>query len=97
MNAKQPKIEGRATELGKENQRLTAELAELRRVSATAITQYEENKQLKASNASLTMRPPWQWSSTTSSPVNECGAVNSSARPWSSGAPPASRNVHSSA
>jgi SH3 domain protein len=46
-------IEGRATELSKENQRLTTELAEIRRVSATAITQYEENKQLKADNASL--------------------------------------------
>jgi SH3 domain protein len=46
-------IEGRAAELGKENQRLQTELAEIRRVSATAITQYEENKQLKADNASL--------------------------------------------
>lgn len=47
-------IEGKATELSKENQRLQTELAEIRRVSATAITQFEENKQLKASNASLT-------------------------------------------
>jgi SH3 domain protein len=46
-------IEGRATELGKENQKLQTELAEIRRVSATAITQYEENKQLKTDNASL--------------------------------------------
>ena len=46
-------IENRAAELAKENQRLQNELAEIRRVSATAITQYEENKQLKASNASL--------------------------------------------
>jgi SH3 domain protein len=47
-------IEGKASELSKENQKLQNELAEIRRVSATAITQFEENKQLKASNASLT-------------------------------------------
>ncbi|WP_209005389.1 TIGR04211 family SH3 domain-containing protein [Steroidobacter agaridevorans] len=47
-------IEGKANELAKENQKLQTELAEIRRVSATAITQFEENKQLKASNASLT-------------------------------------------
>lgn len=47
-------IEGKANELSKENQKLQTELAEIRRVSATAITQFEENKQLKASNASLT-------------------------------------------
>lgn len=47
-------IETKATELAKENQKLQNELAEIRRVSATAITQFEENKQLKASNASLT-------------------------------------------
>jgi SH3 domain protein len=46
-------IEGRATELSKENQKLQTELAEIRRVSATAITQFEENKQLKSDNASL--------------------------------------------
>jgi SH3 domain protein len=46
-------IEGRASELGKENQKLQTELAEIRRVSATAITQFEENKQLKTDNASL--------------------------------------------
>lgn len=46
-------IEGKASELSKENQKLQTELAEIRRVSATAITQFEENKQLKASNASL--------------------------------------------
>ena len=46
-------IEGRATELSKENQKLQTELAEIRRVSATAITQFEENKQLKTDNASL--------------------------------------------
>ncbi len=47
-------IEGKASELSKENQKLQTELAEIRRVSATAIMQSEENKQLKASNASLT-------------------------------------------
>ena len=46
-------IEGRASELAKENQKLQTELAEIRRVSATAITQFEENKQLKTDNASL--------------------------------------------
>jgi SH3 domain protein len=46
-------IEGRATELAKENQRMQTELAEIRRVSATAITQFEENKQLKTDNASM--------------------------------------------
>ncbi len=43
-------IEGKASELSKENQKLQTELAEIRRVSATAITQFEENKQLKTSN-----------------------------------------------
>ena len=47
-------IEGKASTLAKENQKLQTELAEIRRVSATAITQFEENKQLKASNTSLT-------------------------------------------
>jgi SH3 domain protein len=46
-------IESRATELAKENQRLQTELAEIRRVSATAIAQSEENKQLKTDNAAL--------------------------------------------
>jgi SH3 domain protein len=46
-------VEGRAGDLTKQNEKLQAELAEIRRVSATAITQYEENKQLKASNESL--------------------------------------------
>jgi SH3 domain protein len=46
-------IESRASELAKENQRMQTELAEIRRVSATAITQFQENKQLKADNASL--------------------------------------------
>jgi len=46
-------IEGRAGDLAKQNEKLQAELAEIRRVSAAAITQYEENKQLKVSNESL--------------------------------------------
>jgi SH3 domain protein len=46
-------IESRASDLAKENQRLKTELAEIRRVSATAITQFDENKQLKTDNASL--------------------------------------------
>lgn len=46
-------VESRATELTKENQRLQNELAEIRRASATAIAQYQENKQLKTDNASL--------------------------------------------
>jgi len=46
-------IETRANDLAKENQKLQTELAEIRRVSATAITQFQENKQLKADNASL--------------------------------------------
>lgn len=49
-------VEQRASELAKENQRLQADLAEIRRVSATAITQFEENKQLKADNAALQTR-----------------------------------------
>lgn len=46
-------VESRAAELTKENQRLQNELAEIRRASATAIAQYQENKQLKTDNASL--------------------------------------------
>jgi len=46
-------VESRAAQLTKENQRLQNELAEIRRVSATAITQYQENKQLKTDNESL--------------------------------------------
>jgi SH3 domain protein len=45
--------EGRANDLAKENQKLQTELAEIRRVSASAITQFQENKQLKTDNASL--------------------------------------------
>lgn len=45
--------EGRVTELTRENQKLQNELTEIRRVSATAVSQFQENKQLKTDNASL--------------------------------------------
>jgi SH3 domain protein len=45
--------EGRATDLGKQNEKLQAELAEIRRVSATSIANYEENKKLKTDNQTL--------------------------------------------
>jgi SH3 domain protein len=45
--------EGRSTDLSKQTEKLQSELAELRRVSASAITNYEENKQLKTENQSL--------------------------------------------
>jgi len=45
--------DSRANELGKQTEKLQAELAEVRRISATSIANYEENKQLKASNDSL--------------------------------------------
>jgi SH3 domain protein len=45
--------EGRASDLGKQTEKLQAELAEVRRISATSIANYEENKQLKTSNESL--------------------------------------------
>jgi len=45
--------EGRASDLGKQTEKLQAELNEIRRVSATSIANYEENKQLKADNQSL--------------------------------------------
>lgn len=45
--------EGRATDLGKQTEKLQAELAEVRRISATSIANYEENKQLKTDNQSL--------------------------------------------
>ena len=40
--------EGRANDLAKQTEKLQAELAEIRRISATSIANYEENKQLKA-------------------------------------------------
>jgi SH3 domain protein len=45
--------EGRANDLGKQTEKLQAELNEVRRASATSIANYEENKQLKADNQSL--------------------------------------------
>ena len=45
--------EGRVTDLSKQTEKLQAELAEVRRISATSIANYEENKQLKASNEAL--------------------------------------------
>ena len=45
--------DGRANDLAKQTDKLQAELAEVRRISATSIANYEENKQLKASNESL--------------------------------------------
>jgi SH3 domain protein len=45
--------ESRNADLEKETKQLQTELAEIRRVAATSITQYEENKSLKAENAEL--------------------------------------------
>jgi SH3 domain protein len=45
--------ESRSTDLEKQNKQLQAELAEIRRVSATAIAQHEENNALKAESAEL--------------------------------------------
>lgn len=45
--------EGRASDLSKQTEKLQTELTEIRRVSATSIANYEENKQLKASNETL--------------------------------------------
>ena len=45
--------DGRANELAKQTDKLQTELAEVRRISATSIANYEENKQLKASNETL--------------------------------------------
>jgi SH3 domain protein len=47
-------VESRAGELSKQTEKLQAELAEIRRVSATSVAHYEENKQLKSDNQSLT-------------------------------------------
>jgi SH3 domain protein len=46
-------VESRATDLGKQTEKLQTELAEIKRVSATAVKQYEENKQLKGDNQNL--------------------------------------------
>lgn len=45
--------ESRNADLEKQTKQLQEELAEIRRVSATSIAQYEENKVLKAENAEL--------------------------------------------
>jgi SH3 domain protein len=45
--------EGRSTDLSKQTEKLQSELTELRRVSASAINNYEENKRLKTENQSL--------------------------------------------
>jgi SH3 domain protein len=49
----QSQAESRSTDLDKQTRQLQAELAEVRRVSATSIAQYEENKQLKVDNQQL--------------------------------------------
>lgn len=46
-------VESRASELDKHTQKLQAELAEVRRISANPIAQFEENEQLKAANQQL--------------------------------------------
>jgi SH3 domain protein len=46
-------VESRAAELDKQTQKLQAELAEIRRISAGAIAQAEENKKLKTDNEQL--------------------------------------------
>ncbi len=45
--------DGRANDLAKQTDKLQAELTEIRRISATSIANFEENKQLKASNETL--------------------------------------------
>jgi SH3 domain protein len=49
----QSQAESRNNDLDKQTKQLQAELAELRRVSATSIAQYEENKTLKVENQQL--------------------------------------------
>lgn len=46
-------VEGRAADLDKQTQKLQTELAEVRRISANAIAQAEENKKLKTDNQQL--------------------------------------------
>lgn len=45
--------DSRANDLSKQTEKLQADLAEVRRISATSIANFEENKQLKASNQEL--------------------------------------------
>lgn len=49
----QSQAESRSSQLDKQTRQLQSELDELKRVSATSIAQYEENKQLKNSNQQL--------------------------------------------
>lgn len=49
-------VESRANELSRQNEKLAAELAEIRRVSATSLAHYEENKKLKTDNQTLSAR-----------------------------------------
>lgn len=53
VRGERSEIEGRAASLTKETQKLQAELAEVRRISATSIAQFEENKKLKAQTEEL--------------------------------------------
>lgn len=48
--------EARIEELTDRNQKLEAEIAEIRRASASAIAQYEQNKQLRAANENLSQQ-----------------------------------------
>lgn len=49
----QSQAESRSTQLDKQARQLQVELDEVRRVSATSLAQYEENKQLKSQNQQL--------------------------------------------
>ncbi|HLS81946.1 MAG TPA: TIGR04211 family SH3 domain-containing protein [Steroidobacter sp.] len=46
-------LQAREQQLQRQNEQLQTEIAEIRRVSATAIAHYEENNQLKAANQAL--------------------------------------------
>jgi SH3 domain protein len=54
VRGERSEVEGRASDLTKQTEKLQTELAEIRRVSATSIANYEENKRLKSENQSLT-------------------------------------------
>jgi SH3 domain protein len=53
VRGERSEVEGRASDLSRQTEKLQSELAEIRRVSATSIANYEENKQLKNENQSL--------------------------------------------
>jgi SH3 domain protein len=53
VRGERSEVEGRASDLTRQTEKLQSELAEIRRVSATSIANYEENKQLKNENQSL--------------------------------------------